>query len=91
MLYIDILGGREVPSPGWYLQAMGRKGARNSAYLVLTARTVKRKNPNAFPRITMDVEIVDEIPKGAKVFEFFWYPRKKRKRTFEQDIRRKVF
>ena len=38
----------------------------------------------------MDVELlVDrEIPKGARVFEFYWYPRKKRKRTFEQDLAR---
>lgn len=90
-MYIDILGGRERPDVGWYLQAIGRRGTRNSAYLVLSARLVKRKNPSAPPRITMDVEMVDEIPPCAKVFEFRWYPRKKkRKMDFERYMRRAV-
>lgn len=88
-MYIDIHGGREVPEAGWYLQAIGRHGTKNSAYLVRTARKAKRRDPKAAPRIMMDVEVVDEIPDGASVFEFCWYPRKKRKRTFEQDIRRR--
>jgi hypothetical protein len=89
-MYVDILYGREKPEPGWYLQAIGRHGTRNSAYLVLTAREAKRRDPQDSPRIYMDVELLvdSEIPKGAHVFEFYWYPRKKRKRTFEQDIRR---
>lgn len=91
MLWIDIIGGRERPDVGWYLQAVGRRGDRNSAYLVLTARQVKRKDPKAPPRIAMDVEVVDEIPPGAKVFEFRWYPRKKkRKMSFEQYMQRGV-
>lgn len=37
----------------------------------------------------MDVEVVDEIPSGAKVFEFSWYARKKkRKQSFEEYMRR---
>jgi len=91
MMFVDILGGRLEPKPGWYLQAIGRRGDRNTAYLVLTARRVKRKNPKAPPRITMDVEAVDEIPAGARVFEFRWYPRKKKRRlTFEEFMRRAV-
>jgi hypothetical protein len=92
MMYVDMLHGREQPRPGWYLQAIGRRGDRNSAYLVLTARQAKRRNPKAPPRIMMDVELlVDrEIPAGASVFEFRWYSRKKRRRrTFEEDMARR--
>jgi hypothetical protein len=87
-MYVDILHGREQPKPGWYLQAIGRRGDRNSAYLVRTARPAKRRNSKAPPRIIMDVQLVDDIPAGAGIFEFRWYPRKKRKRTFQQDMAR---
>lgn len=88
-MYVDILRGREQPKPGWYLQAIGRRGDRNSAYLVLTACRAKRRDPKAAPRIMMDVQLVDEIPSGASVFEFRWYSRKKKRcRTFEDDMAR---
>lgn len=90
MMYVDILMGRKAPEPGWYLQAIGQRGDRNSAYLVLTARQAKRRDPKAPPRIMMDVQLVDDIPAGASVFEFRWYPRKKRKRSFEQDMVRRL-
>ena len=75
MMYVDILHGRALPKPGWYLQAIGRRGDRNSAYLVLTARRAKRRDPKARPRIMMDVMRVNEVPPGRNVFEFRWYPR----------------
>ena len=90
-MYVDILRGRERPVKGWYLQAMGRREARNSCYLVLSSYLAKRRDPKAAPRVMMTVELVEEIPARAKVFEFYWYPRKKkRKRTFEEYIRRGV-
>jgi hypothetical protein len=87
-MYVDILAGRAQPKAGWYLQAIGRRGDRNSAYLVLTARRAKRRDPKARPRIVMDVMLVDEIPAGARVFEFRWYPRHRRGRTFDEDMAR---
>lgn len=90
MMYVDILGGREIPEAGWYLQAIGRTGNKNSAYLVLTAREVRRRDPRAARRIQMDVEDVDQIPPGAKVFEFRWYPRKKKRRGFEEQLARGI-
>lgn len=86
-MYVDILGGREEPKAGWYLQAIGRDGKRNSAYLVLSAYKVKRRDPRAWTRIQMKVELVDEIPPGAKVFDFHWYPRVKRRVDFESYMR----
>lgn len=89
-MYVDILGGRSAPAVGWYLQAIGRKGARNSLYLVLSARRVKRRDPKALPRIAMEIEQINEIPPSArataKIFEFRWYPRKKKRKTFEQEL-----
>jgi hypothetical protein len=85
-MYVDILFGRERPEPGWYLQAIGRGGKRNSTYRVVSAREVKRRDTKARPRITMEVEDVDEIPEGAKVFEFTWYPRKRKSQTFEREL-----
>jgi hypothetical protein len=88
-MYVDLWNDREAPVPGWYLQAIGRKGALNSAYFVLTARRVKRRDPKARPRIMMEVELVDKIPAGAKVFEFYWYERKKKRKVkFEDYIAR---
>lgn len=90
MMYVDILGGRTEPAPGWYLQAVGSNGRRNSAYFVLTARKVKRRDPNARTRIVMDVERVECVPRGSKVFEFRWYPRQQKRRTFERDMMRQI-
>jgi hypothetical protein len=90
-MYVDVLYGREAPEVGWYLQAVGRAGGRNSAYLVRSCYRVRRRDPGAAPRYQMEVEAVDEIPPGARVFEFRWYPRrKKRKQTFEEYIARRV-
>lgn len=92
MMWVDITSAEgEEPKPGWFLQAIGRRGDRNSAYIILSTRLVRRRDPRAFRRIAMDVEVVDEIPAGAKVFEFRWYPRKKKRRmNFEQFISRRV-
>jgi hypothetical protein len=47
-MYVDALGGRDIPEPGWYLQAIGRTGKPNTAYLVADSSTRKANTNNAF-------------------------------------------
>lgn len=54
----------------------------------LTALIDERRDPKARPRIMMDVMRVNEVPPGRNVFEFRWYPRHRRGRTFEEDMAR---
>jgi hypothetical protein len=90
-LWIDIYDLAEPPSAGWYVQAIGRTGKRNSAYCVRAARWMKRRIKTPIPRVLLDVEHVDKIPSGARIFEFRWYPRNKtRKLTFEEQMSRQL-
>jgi hypothetical protein len=77
-IYVDVFGGRDRPGPGWYLQAVNKKGCYNSTYFILDARQVKRRTRGAVPRIMLTVERVHDTPKDAKVWEFRWYPRRRR-------------
>lgn len=89
-LWLDIWGGVP-PTAGWYVQAVGCRGVHNSAYYVRAARWMKRRIKTPIPRVSLEVERVDNIPAGARVFEFRWYPRNKiRKLTFEEQMSRQL-
>ena len=68
-------------------------------YFVLFARQVKRRDVNACPRTRMLVMRAQDLTEGleemllrtairghleSRLFSFFWYPRSKRRMTFEQ-------
>jgi hypothetical protein len=67
-------------------------------YWVLRSHRVKRKNPQARPRISLGVITSTDIDEGLKgrllrsairrdaslLFEIHWYPRKRKAITFEQ-------
>lgn len=72
-----------------------------TTYYVLAARMVKRKDPNACRRVQMNVRKMEELSestrrallrsamrRGASLLYYFrWYPRHKKKITFEQYVR----
>lgn len=89
-IYMDILDGTEGPRPGDHIASVGKKGI-GTVYLVQVSRLVKRRDPEAPPRYQMEVEVVgrDHACHG-RWYEFTWYPRKKRRQTFEQYMRRTV-
>lgn len=83
------------PERGDLLVSMGKRGI-GTIYEVRTSRKVNRRDPDAPDRYAMSVKAlktkdVDAAWKPSKViFRFWWYPRKKRKQTFEQFMRRRV-
>jgi hypothetical protein len=72
-----------------------------TTYYVLAARMVKRKDPNACRRVQMNVRNMDELSEetrkallrsamrrgSSQLYYFRWYPREKKKITFEQYVR----
>jgi hypothetical protein len=77
-LYIDLFFEREAPKAGDCLMSIRKDGKVGTRYLVLSAYRVKRKNPNARPRIMMTVcDLIEHTP-NQRVFDFHWYSRKKK-------------
>jgi hypothetical protein len=73
-----------------------------TVYYVLYARKVHRRDPKAMRRIQMHVMRAQDMPadleerlirsalrghQSSQTFRLFWYPRTKRRVTFEQYIR----
>lgn len=98
-LFIDINDGGEGPRRGDVL------ATTRSRYWVLHSRRVKRHDAAAKPRYQMRVirseDITDELRAklfrsamrragGTMIFTFGWYKREKKKRTFEQHMRRGI-
>lgn len=92
-LYIDFERDDKFPRRG------DRLSSGKTIYYVLHARRVKRKDPNAKPRIQMRVMQKQDMPEGLSnklilsairghggslLFTFYWYPRKKKTITFER-------
>lgn len=86
-LFIDILDGGPGPRRRDYVVSVGKQGI-GTIYLVLRSRQVKRRDPSAVPRFSLDVKVVPNYPGTAKIFEFHWYPRKKK--TFEDHMKRRT-
>lgn len=89
-IYVDMTNRAPGPQPGDYCQFVGKRGP-GACYLVLESRMVKRRDPKAYPRYTLRVDVVDpaDVPSVAKVFEFRWYKRRKKKQvTFEEHMKR---
>lgn len=93
---MDMLEGEAVPKRG------DRLSSPKSLYYVLSARLVQRRDPLAPPRYKLWVVKADELEQAmrfrlmwsairadgsSKLFEFTWYPRKKKRVTFEQLMR----
>lgn len=92
-LYIDFENDERLPKRG------DRVSSGTTLYYVLNARRVKRRDPNAKPRVQMRVIRREDMPDGLAerlvrsaikrhdyscLFEFRWYPRKKKAITFEE-------
>lgn len=89
-LYMDIQDGGPGPKRGDFVVSMGKKGI-GTMYKVLRSRKVQRRDAAALPRFTLFVKIWPKEkwpPPSGQVFEFRWYPRKKK--TFEQWMKRRV-
>ena len=92
MIWMDILDDSPPPKRGDLLRSPG------TTYYVLHSRRVKRKDPNAPPRYTMFTAKMQDLEPGLRarlltsamrrggsyLFEFQWYPRTKKRMTFEQ-------
>ena len=90
-LFIDILDGTPGPRAGDRVASVGVSGEINSVYLVLRSRRIRRRDPQAVPRWSMQVEKIEgETQKPNKRarwrwFEFQWYSRApQRKLNFKQ-------
>jgi hypothetical protein len=96
-LYIDFGGSGRTPLRG------DRVSSGKSLYYVLHARKVRRRIQTNQERIQMCVIKRQDLPEGLSgrlirsairghgasyLFEFTWYPRKKKAQTFEQYMRR---
>ncbi len=87
----------------WPADLLPRRGDRlnspRTVYWVLHARLVKRRDPQARPRVQMvvikdqdiGVDLVERLYRsasrrsiGSQIFTFTWYPRKRKAKTFEQ-------
>jgi hypothetical protein len=90
---MDMLVGEAVPKRG------DRLSSPKSLYYVLSARPIRRRDPEAPARFKLWVVKADELEQAtrfrlmwsairadgsSKLFEFTWYPRKKKRMTFEQ-------
>lgn len=95
-LYIDFQHSGPYPMRG------DRLFSGKTLYFVLSARQVNRRDPNANPRIQMQVIQQQDLPEGTEArldryairhrgkplqFDFSWYPRKKKSVSFEQYMR----
>lgn len=86
MIWMDLPHGEAIPKRGDRLQTT------RTTYWVLTVRQVKRRDAMARPRVVMRVLKSEDVEQelreallrsaarrgGSMVFEFAWYPRKKR-------------
>jgi len=93
---MDLNGGGPSPKRG------DRLSSPRHTYYVLHARVVKRRDPNAAPRFKLFVAKLHELENstrfqllqsairrgGSHLFEFAFYPRKKKAVSFEQFMRR---
>lgn len=90
---MDMLAGEAVPKRG------DRLSSPKSLYYVLSARLIQRRDLQAPPRYKLWVAKADDLEQptrfrlmwsairadgSSKLFEFTWYPRKKKRMTFEQ-------
>jgi hypothetical protein len=96
VMWMDMLDGGEGPRRGDIVQTTRR------TYLVLSSRKVKRRDPAAVPRYMlwavrwwqlepeMRMKLWNSacLRGGQRVFTIEWYPRKKKRATFEQHMRR---
>ena len=95
-LYVDF---SEPPYPS----RGDRVTSGKTLYYVLQARRVKRRDPAAQVRIQMRVMRHQDMPEGlnarllrsalrnrgvSRLFSFRWYPREKKRQSFEQYMRR---
>lgn len=93
MMYMDILDGGQPPRRG------DRLRSAKTTYYVLSARMVKRRDPEAPPRCLMKVARIDDLQQSTRqalirsairghqaslLFEFRWYPRGKKAKTFDE-------
>lgn len=92
---MDLLNGGLGPKRG------DRLRSPKTTYYVLGSRKVNRRDPSAPPRYQLWVEKLRDIEPelrgrllrsacrrgGSFMFEFTWYPRKKKSRTFEDYMR----
>jgi hypothetical protein len=96
-LYMDCPGGGTYPRRG------DRITTSTTLYFVLFARKVKRRFPNSCVRIEMLVIRAQDLTDGlderllrsaardhldSRIFSLFWYPRKKKRLSFESHMRR---
>jgi hypothetical protein len=91
-LVMDMLDGRPIPRRG------DRLSSPRTLYWVMGSRQVKRRDPVAVPRARLfvakandiDPELKNRLLKSAlrrgssQLFEFTFYPRKKKSVSFEQ-------
>jgi hypothetical protein len=96
-MWMDIHDGSDGPRRG------DRLRSPKTLYWVLHSRKVKRRDPAACPRYQLFVVKADEcdavvksrllnsaLRRGSsRLFEFQWYPRKKKRKTFEQYMQHK--
>jgi hypothetical protein len=95
-MYMDILDQGPLPRRG------DRLRSAKTTYFVIYAHVVKRRDPARCPRVTMKAIPMDELKQGTRtalirsairghgqscLFEFRWYPRGKKAKTFEQYMR----
>jgi hypothetical protein len=94
-MWMDIHDGSDGPLRG------DRLSSSKTLYWVLHSRKVKRRDPAACPRYQLFVVKADECEpelkgwllrsamrrEGSRLFRFQWYPRKKKRKTFEQYMR----
>jgi hypothetical protein len=97
-MWIDITDGGPGPRRGDWLRSS------KTLYYVLHSRKIKRRDPEAQPRYELltikDSEIDSRLRAmlnasaarrgGRQCFDFTWYPRTKKVRTFEQYMNRKA-
>ena len=81
-----------------------RLGTTKTLYYVLHARKVNRRDPATCPRFALKVARADDLTDGTRnallrsacrrngsyLYEFKWYPRKKKAISFENYMKAKV-
>lgn len=96
-MWIDITDGGLGPRRG------DRLRSPKTLYYVLHSRKIKRRDPGACPRYQLltvkDSEITERLRGmlnrsaarhgGPQRFDFTWYPREKKRMTFEQYMKRR--
>ena len=94
-IYMDLSPGKDTPKRGWYVLTISEKGV-GTVYQVMRSREVNRRDPEACRRVNLWVKVIARKPDDkflatldgkTKIF-LQWYSRKKKKRTFEQYMRR---